>query len=252
MYPANRQGETRPWPWGEDEGAAEAGPRGWADAEIRGALGLESAFGFHIEGDDGRGEGTDELLPLLDAPSGSPGASSETPYPCLHGHDYRGCLGLACPLEICWTGAATISFARKQRERSRVSTALYLPGAPCQSCAHLAEDEVTVPAPRALGQPRQAPQRGDAARAREETPPPGEQAVGRLRRVACDQGLWAHPVSLSSFLLKRIPMLDQVEPEQCPGYQPRAEPHPEVLAHLRRRRERARQRREERRASGDV
>ena len=72
-----------------------------------------------------------------------------------------------------------------------------------------------------------------------------------LRRVNCARGLWQHPISLSAFLMKRIPMLDQDEPEQCPGYSRRPDPHPEVVAYLQRRRERARLRRQDRRASGE-
>jgi hypothetical protein len=55
--------------------------------------------------------------------------------------------------------------------------------------------------------------------------------------------LWAHPISLSAFLARRIPMLNQDDPAHCLGYERRGEPHPEVEAHLRRRRERTRRRR---------
>jgi hypothetical protein len=141
-----------------------------------------------------------------------------------------GCLGLSCALETCWTGMATVSFARKLREESHVSTALYLPGAPCHTCAHLVEDQIDVPAPDAGGAER-------AARA-------------TLRRVTCGQGLWLHPISLASFVTRRIPMIDQDEPERCPGYVPRPGPHPAVVAHLQRRRERERLRRAGQRAAG--
>ena len=277
------------------------------EAEIRRVLGVESAFGFHVEDGARRRVGRAIAVRERRAAKNPGGATAAQPravtpphddsarartFPCLDGPVYAGCLGLGCPLETCWTGGATVSYARKMSEAAHVSAALYLPGAPCHTCAELVEDEVTVPAPRAIGQPgaTRAVLRGvHDARARgagnldKETgcgrgnlgiaagssangpgaetgrdasgPSPetgsGEVQTVTLRRVNCARGLWQHPISLSAFLMKRIPMLDQDEPEQCPGYSRRPDPHPEVVAYLRQRRERARLRRQDRRASGE-
>jgi len=191
-------------------------------------------------------------------------AWARVPFPCLDGVRYTGCLGLACPLERCWTGAATVSDAYR---RARVSTALYLPGAPCHGCACLAEDIVPAAGRRPAHHVPATDASGHAATESNDVPNPsrsddavpggeddGERAEcgeqGARRRITCARGLWAHPISLSSFVTKRIPMRDQDEPEACPGYEPRAdgEPHPAIATHLRRRRERARHLRE--RASG--
>ncbi len=80
---------------------------------------------------------------------------------------------------------------------------------------------------------------------------PGEESgSAAFQRVACGCGLWEHPISLSSFVTRRIPMLDQEAPEQCPSHaaRPGGEPHPAVVAHLERRRARARERRADQRA----
>ena len=108
---------------------------------------------------------------------------------------------MGCPLEACWTGAATVSFARKMREDAHVSTALYLPGAPCHTCAHLVEDEVVVPAPRAPGARR-------------------HDAAATLQRVTCGQGLWLHPISLASFVM-RTPAPNSAATRHC---SPKSEP----------------------------
>lgn len=215
----------------EDEPSRES-------AEIQRALGVETTYGYHVESRGRRA--VDALAGIAISSAGDP-PSTQT-FPCLSGYTYNGCLGDSCPLEECWTGGATVSFARKKREETRVSVALYLPGAPCHTCVHLVEDEVTVPAPRAMGQPgatRSAVRRAhDAAAAQGRAP-----ADILLQRVNCGQQLWAHAISLASFLSRRIPMLDPVEPERCPGYARRPDPHPAVVAHLRQRRERARLRR---------
>ncbi len=215
-------GNRARWSGGDEDEVAEAD-------EIRHALGVESAFGYHVEGGARRGAGAIAAA----APGAREGGAPGRLFPCLVGHDYTGCLGLGCPLETCWTGTATVSFARKLREESHVSTALYLPGAPCHTCAHLVEDEVAVPAPRTPTEVGSGPE-----------------ARATLRRVTCGQGLWLHPISLASFVTRRIPMIDQDEPGRCPGYAPRPEPHPAVVAHLQRRRERLRLRRAEQRGSG--
>ncbi len=232
--------------------------------DLRQVLGVEDVWGYQIVGlDTSLGDiaiADDETL--LEPPEPQP-----TPaFPCLDDHRYTGCLGMECPLDTCWTGGATISFSARMRERTRVSTAVYLPGVPCHTCAHVREDTVVVPAPRNSAPhpspPAPLPRAGEGSTERPSPPlprrgtPPLLLATGEesgsaaLQRVACGCGLWEHPVSLSSFVTRRIPMLDQEAPEQCPSHaaRPGGEPHPAVVAHLERRRARARERRADQRA----
>ncbi len=216
-------------------------------AELRYTLGLDDASGYHVV--DTEADALDDSVSLLPWPVVADGPEDvargqEAPasFPCLEGGRYSGCLGLNCPLETCWTGAATVSFAdrmHRMREESRVSATLYVPGAPCHGCSYLREDVASACKPRAAGPRRVQHEAGD-------TPPaPGEPVMPR--RITCAQGLWAHPISLASFVTRRIPMRDQDDPRHCPCFAPRAAPHPSVVAHLQRRRERTRQLREERR-----
>ncbi|MDQ2829124.1 MAG: hypothetical protein M3Y74_08740 [Chloroflexota bacterium] len=216
-------------------------------AELRYTLGLDDASGYHVV--DTEADALDDgvsLLPwpiIADGPEDmARGQEAPASFPCLEGARYSGCLGLDCPLETCWTGAATVSFAdrmHRMREESRVSATLYVPGAPCHGCSYLREDMAPAYKPRAGG-PRRI-QHGA-----EDTPPASGEPV-MPRRITCAQGLWAHPISLASFVTRRIPMRDQDDPRHCPCFAPRAAPHPSVVAHLQRRRERTRQLREERR-----
>jgi len=259
--------------------------------DLRQALGMEDVRGYQIVGFDTNLDdiaiADDETLLELPEPE------LARTFPCLDGHRYTGCLGMACPLDTCWTGGATISFSARMRERTRVSTAVYLPGVPCHTCAHVREDTVVVPAPRpsptthadwAVGSTEPTaqptlpaalyglapdrlrpvpvqPRAGEGSAGRSSPLPVGEgtevkAASGEggegaaLQRVTCGCGLWEHAVSLSSFVTRRIPMLDQETPEQCPSHVARAgeEPHPAVVAHLERRRARARERRADQRA----
>ena len=78
-----------------------------------------------------------------------------------------------------------------------------------------------VPAPRAVGPPGAAQSGAAQPGAARSRPTDQEQGTSpcpvTLHRVICAQGLWAHPISLAAFLARRIPMLDQEEPERCPG-----------------------------------
>jgi len=79
------------------------------DKAISEALGLESAFGYHIE---------QPPRPLL------VGIVRERPpapwYPCLDSDNtYHGCLGSACPLEVCWLSATASSQATWRTCRRR-------------------------------------------------------------------------------------------------------------------------------------
>ena len=255
-------------------GGVDAEAEEWRreQADLRRMLGVDDAFGYHfVDTDrpnnlDACGDGARAprapWAPVSARPAearepdeDAPTRPARHPFPCLEGGRYSGCLGMACALDTCWTGSATVSFARRTREQSHVSTMLYLPGAPCHECACLREDE--IPAPRAAGQARGAgrgahedsgertgDERTGKARCEENDAAGPERAT--LRRITCARGLWEHPISLSSFVTKRIPMRELDEPRQCPGFAPRPEPHPAVAAHLRRRRERARRLREER------
>ncbi|MCA1597844.1 MAG: hypothetical protein LC769_02280 [Chloroflexi bacterium] len=221
-------------------------------AELRYTLGLDDASGYHVV--DTEADALDDgvsLLPwpiIADGPEDmARGQEAPASFPCLDGARYSGCLGLACPLETCWTGAATVSSAdrmHRMREESRVSATLYVPGAPCHGCSYLREDVAPPCKPRADGTRRV--RHGATGDEKEDEPAvPGEPAA--RRRITCAQGLWAYPISLASFVTRRIPMRDQDDPRHCPCFAPRAAPHPSVVAHLQRRRERTRQLREERR-----
>jgi hypothetical protein len=236
----------------------DRGAKAWRrreQAELRHTLGLDDASGYHVvdtEAQDAFDDGV-SLLPLprpviADGPEDiAQGKEASASFPCLEGGRYSGCLGLDCPLETCWTGAATVSFANRMhrmREESRVSTTLYVPGAPCHGCSYLREDVAPTPKLRTDGTRRI--RHGATGNEKEDEPAiPGEPVT--RRRITCAQGLWAHPISLASFVTRRIPMRDQDNPRHCPCFAPRAAPHPSVVAHLQRRRDRTRHLREERR-----
>jgi len=256
----------------DEEGEAEKWRR--EQAELRRMLGVDDAFGYRIvddddDDDDDGGAGapgyraadgapaprvraTPEIS-VRRAPGGNrDGRAAAARFPYMEGVRYSGCLGMICALDTCWTGGATVSFAHRMREQAHVSTALYLPGAPCHGCACLREDDAPVASLRSTGRPRVAPSRaheeeqgaGDGGKQAADWEAPEE---ATLRRITCARGLWAHPISLASFVTGRIPMCDADEPESCPGFEPRPAPHPAVAAHLRKRRERAKRQREERR-----
>jgi hypothetical protein len=208
---------------------------------MRRALGVDSIYGFHVVAP--RDEGADRTMPCVATPPAAAQVEGIASFPCISDHRYSGCLGLACPLDTCWTGGATVSFARRQSESSRISGALYLPGAPCHSCAHLSEDEIDVPRPWRGRPSNNGRSRDHGAGGKAGDHAEGAEGPARLRRIVCSEGLWAHPISLPAFLARRIPMLNQDDPANCPCYERRAEPHPEVEAHLRLRRERTRRRR---------
>lgn len=311
--------------WGTQR-AEQRTARRAEEAALRRALGLESAFGFYIvDASEDVSEDTamDAMRRVAPALIGSiVPVGREGDYPCLEGRRYTGCLGLACPLERCWTGGPTISQARALERRARVSTALYLPGAPCHGCAAVMDvpQEKTAlglpalpasaravaarragtsvsEAPVCAGEaapsscvsartaPAAAPPCADArtaqARPRHGVVPgageggaaklgdggaaklgdggvaelgddsvaePGDESVAEATgRVDCSRGLWAHAISVSAFVSKRIPMLYEAEPALCPGFAARSRPHPAVAAHLERRREQARRQRAEQR-----
>lgn len=179
------------------------------DTVIGEALGLESAFGYHIE-DSPR-------LPLGELVRERPPAPW---YPCLEEDGtYRGCLGTACPLEVCWTGGQTISVIQALRTRFQPRDVEYVPGARCPRCAHAQETAAQV-----LDQ-----QRG----------------LVPLTLRRCEAGYWEHPISEAALARHRIPARDHVDPARCPRY----EPAPAPIAGVERRRLRANEQARARRAA---
>ncbi len=167
----------------DDDGAVGAG-----DAhDIRRALGLDDASGYHIvpldqDGDvDGDETGGDAEFARSDARAGTSGlphqptvarrtstawdiavadvdadadvqanearvdgvatARGQDRYPCLEGPRYSGCVGTACPLDLCWTGGITVGLAYRLSLRTPLSTTIYRPGAPCHECSHVQQDD---------------------------------------------------------------------------------------------------------------
>ena len=178
------------------------------------ALGLESAFGYHIE----RAPRPRAIIHVRERPA-------RQWYPCLDTEDrYTGCLGEACPLEMCWTGRESISYLAALRTRFQPTDAAYAPGACCTDCAHARE--VGVPAiDRVRG-------------------------LIHLPMIHCAHGRWEHPISVPAFVRNRIPADARTDPAHCGDFDQAEAPHPAVEAHRLRTNRLARDRREERAASG--
>src|SRR3954451_6634903 len=124
------------------------------DREIRASLGLESAYGYHIEQPD-ETQLRDILLAVEagggDAAEGGGagrGGRGPSPYPCLSGARYSGCVGMDCPLETCWTGGPTPRQAEvleaQHEDVARPAppprgAAVYLSDTLCHRCSHVAD-----------------------------------------------------------------------------------------------------------------
>lgn len=178
------------------------------DKAISEALGLESAFGYHVE------QPPRSLLVgiVRERPPTSPW------YPCLDSDNtYRGCLGTACPLEVCWTGGKTVSYVKALRTRFQSSDGEYVPKALCGRCEHARETAVPV-----IDQ-----QRG----------------LIHLTLRRCEEDRWEHPISEAALARKRIPAQEHVDPAHCPLFAPAPTPIAGVERHRRRVNERARARR---------
>lgn len=212
------------------------------DREIRASLGLESAYGYHIETPDDA-QLRDILLAVEAAGGGDAaedagagrGGRGPSPYPCLRGARYSGCLGMDCPLQTCWTGGPTprqAAVLEAQREDAEPpapparGAAVYLSDVLCHRCSHVVdvcEDDW-----------RDGPAAGEVDGADRQTV--GGQ--GRPRRMlTCGQGQWRHPISPRSFASRRIPIVDAVDPAHCPWFEDAESLHPDVIAYRRQQRQ---------------
>jgi len=179
------------------------------DKAISEALGLESAFGYHIE---------QPPPPLLVA------LVRERPptpwYPCIDSENtYHGCLGTACPLEVCWTGGQTVSYAAALRSRFQPSAVEYVPKALCGRCDHARETSVPV-----IDQ---------------------QQGLIHLTLRCCDEDRWEHPISEAALARNRIPAQDHVDPARCYLFKPA----PTLIAGVERHRKRVNEQARIRRAA---
>lgn len=148
------------------------------------ALGLESAYGYHIE-----------TAPRSPVDVHVSDAAAASRYPCLTAeHVYTGCLGEACPLQMCWTGTPTLSYMAALQRRFHPADDIYVRGARCMRCKHVEEISVSV-----LDQQR-------------------EMKWMSLRR--CGQGRWTHPISASALARRRIPAHEDTDLAHCPGFAP--------------------------------
>ncbi|MDB5058958.1 MAG: hypothetical protein JWO59_2430 [Chloroflexi bacterium] len=162
------------------------------DKAITDALGLESAYGYHVE----VAPRLPFTVPVQDRPA--------VPwYPCIEtNQSYTGCLGEACPLEVCWTGGPSVSYAAALRRRFHPTDAEYAPGALCLRCRHV--QEITIAAI-------------DARR-----------GLIHLPMLHCGRQRWLHPISTAAFVRRRIPTHEDTDLAQCPDFEPAAQPLPAV------------------------
>jgi hypothetical protein len=162
------------------------------DEAIAGVLGLESAYGYHVEA----GPRLPFTLPARERPV-APW------YPCIDvNQSYTGCLGQACPLEVCWTGGPSISYAAALRHRFHPTDAEYAPGARCLRCRHVGETTIAAI---------------DARR-----------GLIHLPMLQCERQHWLHPISTAAFVRRRIPTDDDTDLARCADFEPANEPIPAV------------------------
>ncbi|HEY8285547.1 MAG TPA: hypothetical protein VIJ28_14275 [Chloroflexota bacterium] len=179
------------------------------DKAISEALGLESDFGYHVE---------EPPRPLL------VGMVRERPlapwYPCIdHDNTYHGCLGAACPLEVCWTGGQTVSYVEALRTRFQPRDVEYVPKALCGRCGHARETSVPV-----INQ---------------------QQGLIHLTLRRCEEDRWEHPISEAALARNRIPAQAHVDPARCHLF----EPAPTLIAGVERHRKRVNEQARARRAA---
>jgi hypothetical protein len=228
------------------------------DREIRASLGLESAFGYHIErrtpwAGEPRYQDVLAALEAARAPDASPtdlaaarrqaparrARRQPSPYPCIKGVRYTGCIGETCPLQRCWTGAPTPGVLARRRARW-VGAASYEGETLCQHCRHVVAGP-TLPggdAPQTGGAAARGSPEGTAQTSAE----PCAIARGPSQRVTqglliCARGQWRHAVSRSDFASRRIPIKDDVDAAACPAFEDAGELHPDVVAYRARHRQ---------------
>lgn len=155
-------------------------------------LGLETGYGYHIEVAP-----ASPLDALLRA--SAPAPSGPLAYPCVEADlTYTGCLGEACPLQTCWSGAATPGHLASLRQRLHPGDWAQVPGALCPGCAHVA------PAPVA---------------GRQEDPAP---------LLRCGRGRWVDAINGLALVRRRIPAEVPAELAVCPDFAPTSALRPEV------------------------
>lgn len=165
------------------------------DTAITRALGLDSSFGYHVEE-----EPAPPRLPIAQQARERPAVPW---YPCIDTNaGYSGCLGEGCPLEVCWTGSPSISYAAALRRRFHPTDAEYAPGARCLTCRHVRETTIAT-----LDQ---------------------RHGMIHLPVLHCAQGCWTHPITAAAFVRRRIPTAEDVDLATCPRYEQAAAPIPVV------------------------
>lgn len=155
-------------------------------------LGLESGYGYHIEVAP-----ASQLDGLLRDPAPAP--SGPLTYPCIEEDlTYTGCLGLACPLQTCWSGAPTPGHLAELRQRLHPGDWAQVPRALCPDCAHVAPVAIVV---------------------RREDPAP---------LLRCARGRWVDPINGLALARRRIPAEVPAELAVCPDFVSTPETRPEV------------------------
>jgi hypothetical protein len=158
------------------------------DKTLAHALGLENAYGFHIEGE-----------PRLPCTTPARERPSTRWYPCIkRDHTYMGCLGAACPLEVCWTGMASTSYTLGLRHQFYAAASDYAKRAQCLQCRHI--EEICVEAI-------------DSRR-----------GVIHLPLLRCVHLCWQNPISASAFVRRRIPPNGDHNLAHCPLFEQASTP----------------------------
>jgi len=158
---------------------------------IAGALGLESAYGFHIEEEPGP-----PLLLARDRRRALPW------YPCLMvNQTYTGCLGDTCPVEECWTGALSVSYQAALRRHYSLTEGEYAAGARCLCCCHV--EEIAIPVIVGC-------------------------RLIHLIALRCHEQCWRHPISAAAFVRRHIPACEDTDLRHCPAFAQAWRPIPAV------------------------
>ncbi len=156
------------------------------------ALGLKSAYGFHVE----EGPRLPFTVPIREQ-------SSTRWYPCIKtNHTYTGCLGMTCPLEVCWTDTASPSYTAALRLHFHPTDAEYVARARCLWCRYV--EEIAIAAID------------------------GRRGLIHLLMLRCMNQCWQSPISASAFVRRRIPPQDDHDLAHCPLFEQASMPIPIV------------------------